>query len=657
MIKAVLIDALSGCEDGTTAPRGGFTDVGLHTGGYERNTSWALIRAVLQALLEEQSLFYRHAMAQLALWLCEASVAALLAENTADAPYRQAIDKCMQMLSVAVQAGSRLADEQIHIRGGDHLKDDMAAFEARSVYVRWQLEQLVLRRASGKALEFELPRLEKKDQPCRNIALSPPPQTVPNTRPSLPDPIDPKMLGYPPPDDVPTSMSLCGELKHQTTCLGTYLLAPQRTAHGKPVWKHATEDKWIAWASSVGKWEVQPGANVGVNAACYMTLQDTTASLPHQSTAVWEERDGTAKQWVKAPTCKCFGDVPTSMSLCGELKHQTTCLGTYLLAPQRTAHGKPVWKHASEDRWIALGSHGIWVVQQGANVGVDAVCYMLLEDTTASLPHQSSAVWKEYDGKQFVKAPSCKCFGDVPTSMSLCGELKHMPACQGTYLLAPQRTAHGKPVWKHATADRWIAWTSTGKWLVQQGVDVGVNALGFMKLETASLPHQSTAVWEEGDGKQWAKAPTCKCFFVPEHPPDGLVAARAKAEANLGWLPDPGVATCIIVDLLSWLRDERLKPDVRGVEAQLVALEAVEHWFYQHAPKLMASDTESYEKDEAQSKQFVATVEQVVDMYRYVASAFQKSKASAALLTVERKSREVLVMWLAYCFCFKVSLH
>jgi hypothetical protein len=53
-----------------------------------------------------------------------------------------------------------------------------------------------------------------------------------------------------------------------------------------------------------------------------------------------------------------------------------------------------------------------------------------------------------------------------------------------------------------------------------------------------------------------------------------------------------------------------------------------------------------------------ATVEQVVDMYRYVASAFQKSKASAALLlTVERKSREVLVMWLAYCFCFKVSLH
>ena len=88
-----------------------------------------------------------------------------------------------------------------------------------------------------------------------------------------------------------------------------------------------------------------------------------------------------------------------------------------------------------------------------------------------------------------------------PTSMSLCGELKHMTTCPGTYMLAPQRIAHGKPVWKHASVDRWIAWASDGKWKVQEGVDVGVNALGFMKLEdtTASLPHQSTAVWEESD--------------------------------------------------------------------------------------------------------------------------------------------------------------
>eukprot|EP00965_Chrysotila_dentata_P220068 6191547-Pleurochrysis_carterae.AAC.1 len=41
MIKAVLTDALRGTP-GQTAPRGGFTDVGLHTGGLPRNTMWPL---------------------------------------------------------------------------------------------------------------------------------------------------------------------------------------------------------------------------------------------------------------------------------------------------------------------------------------------------------------------------------------------------------------------------------------------------------------------------------------------------------------------------------------------------------------------------------------------------------------------------------------
>jgi hypothetical protein len=392
--------------------------------------------------------------------------------------------------------------------------------------------------------------------------------------------------------DVPTSLSLYGELEHHTECLGTYLLAPQRTAHGKPVWKHTSEDKWIALGST-GKWMVQIDEDVGINNLAVMTLENggggrgkgkgkggdsepflvepavpepavvwipgeygdqhcrngnncmskwcsyahpstwqhvqrpqppsatsekrtiyvATANLPHQSTAVWEEYDGTAKQWVKAPACKCFGDVPTTMSLCGELKIQTACLGTYLLAPQRTAHGKPVWKHATEDKWIARASDGEWVVQPGANVGVDTACCMFLHDTTASLPHQSTAVWEENGhGNEWVKATPCKCFGDVPTSLSLYGELEHHTECLGTYLLAPQRTAHGKPVWKHEMEDRWIAWASAGKWMVQPGANVGVDGAAYMQLpdSMASLPHQSTAVWEEGDCKQYVKAPKCK---------------------------------------------------------------------------------------------------------------------------------------------------
>ena len=71
MIQAIMVDALSGREEGVTAPRGAFTDVGLHTGGLPRNTSWPLVRAVLQSLLEEHDLFFRHAMAQMQLWIAE----------------------------------------------------------------------------------------------------------------------------------------------------------------------------------------------------------------------------------------------------------------------------------------------------------------------------------------------------------------------------------------------------------------------------------------------------------------------------------------------------------------------------------------------------------------------------------------------------------
>ena len=58
-------------------------------------------------------------------------------------------------------------------------------------------------------------------------------------------------------------------------------------------------------AHAISRMIVQEGVDVGVNNANLMKLEDATASLPHQSTAVWEEYDGTAKQWVKAPTCKC----------------------------------------------------------------------------------------------------------------------------------------------------------------------------------------------------------------------------------------------------------------------------------------------------------------------------------------------------------------
>jgi hypothetical protein len=83
-------------------------------------------------------------------------------------------------------------------------------------------------------------------------------------------------------------------------------------------------------------------------------------------------------QWQEAPSCKCFGDVPTSLRLYGELEQDTECLGTYLLAPQRIANGKPVWQHATADRWIAVGSDGNWRVQEGKGVDVEDAGFMRL---------------------------------------------------------------------------------------------------------------------------------------------------------------------------------------------------------------------------------------------------------------------------------------
>ena len=75
MIVAVLADALRTLDsDDTVAaaapltnPRGGFTDVGLHTGGVARDTAWPTLQAVAQALLHPR--LFRTAMVQLRLWL------------------------------------------------------------------------------------------------------------------------------------------------------------------------------------------------------------------------------------------------------------------------------------------------------------------------------------------------------------------------------------------------------------------------------------------------------------------------------------------------------------------------------------------------------------------------------------------------------------
>ena len=132
MIQAVLIDARLGLDnlqtipkDGLTKPRGGFTDVGLHTGGLKRNTLWPLIRAVLQNLLEEQGarLLHLRAMALLRLWLTELQLSSLTVDD-AGVPSR--IDTIMNMLRAVVDEGAELSERGF----------DMEAFESRCALVR-----------------------------------------------------------------------------------------------------------------------------------------------------------------------------------------------------------------------------------------------------------------------------------------------------------------------------------------------------------------------------------------------------------------------------------------------------------------------------------------------------------------------------------------
>ncbi len=52
-VAAVVRDVLAACATGVAStsssqPRGGFTDVGQHTGGVPRATAWPLTRQVLQ---------------------------------------------------------------------------------------------------------------------------------------------------------------------------------------------------------------------------------------------------------------------------------------------------------------------------------------------------------------------------------------------------------------------------------------------------------------------------------------------------------------------------------------------------------------------------------------------------------------------------------
>ena len=176
-IQAIISDALEtlhteGEVHPLTTPRGGFTDVGLHTGGHARDTSWPMVRAVLQVIIEAQTDHHLFLLfvAQFHLRLAECGVASI-ANGCVDVDNRsfaEIINAVMTVLSSAVLQASHLITQGLK----------MAAFEARCVLVRFELEQQRDKRMQSLAKQFVLPSLSGVDLRCRNLELKLPRETV-----------------------------------------------------------------------------------------------------------------------------------------------------------------------------------------------------------------------------------------------------------------------------------------------------------------------------------------------------------------------------------------------------------------------------------------------------------------------------------------------
>jgi hypothetical protein len=148
MIQAVLLDALADLvrkTDLLTPARGGFTDVGLHLGGHARNTTWPLVIAVLQIILDSAG--YQNlccvAIAHLKLTCVEKMISLAVQENKCTP------NTIMQMLKATVIDGQKLT--------APCFKFDMRGFEFRCLNIRSWIDKKVLEFDQNEAKIFMLP--------------------------------------------------------------------------------------------------------------------------------------------------------------------------------------------------------------------------------------------------------------------------------------------------------------------------------------------------------------------------------------------------------------------------------------------------------------------------------------------------------------------
>jgi len=137
--------------DGMEPSKGGFSDVGLHTGGMARNTCWQLYRESLKAVLmyhqppKEQEILYRLYMTYFEKWLLTSQVNVVRSTHKLASP--AVLSACMHMLrSVAAKCAELSEDGH-----------DMSACEASFAWVTRELQGMASGRALFVASSFNLP--------------------------------------------------------------------------------------------------------------------------------------------------------------------------------------------------------------------------------------------------------------------------------------------------------------------------------------------------------------------------------------------------------------------------------------------------------------------------------------------------------------------
>ena len=116
-VAAVLQDVLNGLEAEPELPRGGFTDVGRHTGSERRDTVWPLLKAVFQAVLNyapsrPSQTLAPNVIAHFLLWLVESTLDDILMTWTRDlkSANHDLIDGAMEMLDCVVRWSNPLSE-------------------------------------------------------------------------------------------------------------------------------------------------------------------------------------------------------------------------------------------------------------------------------------------------------------------------------------------------------------------------------------------------------------------------------------------------------------------------------------------------------------------------------------------------------------------